>query len=48
MGAPVWNQVENILSKIFNFQGQTIDVSDQAVFNLKYLGLYDKKGGKPA
>ena len=31
------------MSKIFYFQGQTICVSDQAVFILKYLGLHDEE-----
>ena len=35
MGAPAKAQVENGLSKIFDFRGQTIDVSDQAVLTLK-------------
>ena len=43
---PVKTQVENELSKFFNFRGQTIDVSDQAIFTLKYLGLHDEKGNK--
>ena len=46
MGSPVKTQVENGLSKIFDFRGQKIDVSDQDVFNLKYSGLHDKKGNK--
>ena len=41
MVAPVKPQVENGLRKLFNFRGQTIDVSDQAVFILKDLGLHD-------
>ena len=41
MGDPVKTQVENCISKIFGFQGQTIDVSDQAVFHLNCLGLRD-------
>ena len=28
MGSPVKNQVENGLSKLFDFRGQTIDTSD--------------------
>ena len=35
MGAPVKTQAENGLSNLFNFRGQTIDVSDQAFFILK-------------
>ena len=46
MGAPVKTQVKNGLSKIFNFRGQTIDVSDQAVLILKYSGLHDEEGNK--
>ena len=40
------NQVENGMNKIFDFRGQTIGVSDQAIFTLKYLGLHDKEGIK--
>ena len=47
MGAPYKTQLENGLSKLFNFRGQTIDVSDQAVFTLKYLGIHDEEGKKP-
>ena len=46
MGSPVKNQVENVLSKLFIFRGQTIDVYDQAVFTLKYSGLHDEEGNK--
>ena len=42
MGAPVKTHVENGLSKIFDLRGHTIDVSDQAVFILKYLGIHDE------
>ena len=35
MGYPVKNQVENGLSKLFDFRGKTMDRSDQAVFALK-------------
>ena len=31
MGSLMRTQVENSLNKLFNFQGHTIDVSDQAV-----------------
>ena len=31
MGAPVETQVVNGLSKLFDFRGQTIDVSDQDI-----------------
>ena len=43
-GAPVKTQVVNELSKLFNFRGHTIDVSDQSVFTLKDLGLHDEEG----
>ena len=46
MGAPVKTQVENGLRKLFNLRGQTIDVSDQAVFILKDSGLHDEEGKK--
>ena len=46
MGAPYKTQLENGLSKLFNLRGQTIDVSDQAVFTLKYLVLHDEEGKK--
>ena len=46
LGAPVKIQVENVLSKLFNFRGQTIDMSDQAVFTLKYLGLFGEEVNK--
>ena len=39
-------QVENGLSKLSNFLGQTIDMSDQAVFTLKDSGLHDEEGNK--
>ena len=42
MGSPVKTQVENGLNKTFYFRGQTIDVSDQAIFILKDLGLHDE------
>ena len=38
--------MENGLSKLFNFWGHTIDVSDQEVFTLKYSGLHDEEGNK--
>ena len=44
MGAPVKNQVKNGLNNIFNFRGQTIDMSDQAIFNLKDVAFIMKKG----
>ena len=46
IGAPVKTYVLNGLSKIFDFQGQTIDVSDQAVFILNYSVLHDEEGNK--
>ena len=33
--------MENGLSKLFNFRGYTIDVSDQAVFTLNYYSPHD-------
>ena len=42
MVAPVKTQAENGLIKLFDFQGQTIYVSDQDVFILKDLSLYDE------
>ena len=39
-------QVENGLINIFDFQGQTINSSEQPVFTLKYLGLHDEQGKK--
>ena len=44
MRARVKNHMENGLSKIFNLRGQNIDMSDQAVFILKYLGFQNKEG----
>ena len=38
--------MENRLSKLFVFRVQTIDVSDQTVFILKYLGLNDEEVNK--
>ena len=46
MGFPEKNQVENGLNKLFNFWGQPIHMSDQAVFTLKYLGFHDEQGKK--
>ena len=46
MGSTVKTHVENGLSKFLDFRGQIIDVSDQAGFNLKDLGLHDKEGKK--
>ena len=42
----VKNQVENGLSKLFDLRGQTIDVSDQAVFTLNDSGLHNEEGIK--
>ena len=42
MVSPVKTQVENGLSELFDFQGQTIDVPYQAVFVLKDSGLHDE------
>ena len=41
LGALVKNPVENGLSKLLDFCVQKIDVSDQAVFTLKYSGLHN-------
>ena len=38
--------MENRLSKIFNFHGQTIDLSYQAIFTLKDLVICDEEGKK--
>ena len=46
MGAPVKTQVENELRNLFDFWGQTIDVSDQAIFILNDSGLYNEEGNK--
>ena len=46
MISPAKTQVENGIFKIFNFRGQTIDVSDQAVFTLKYSVFHDEEGNK--
>ena len=46
MVAPMKSQVENGLCKIFEFWGQTIDVSDQAMFTLKYSVFHDEEGKK--
>ena len=42
MGAPVNTLVENGLSKLFDFRGKIIDVSDKSIFILKDLGLHDE------
>ena len=39
MGDPVKIQVGNGISKLFDFRGQTVDLSDQAIFIFKYFGL---------
>ena len=46
MVAAVKTNVEHLLSKLFDFRGQTIDVSYQAIFTLKYSGIYDEEGNK--
>ena len=46
MGSPVKTQVENGLSNLFDFHGQTIGVSDQAIFILKDSVLCDEEGKK--
>ena len=46
MGAPVKTQVESGIIKIFDLQGHTIGVSDQAVFILNYSGLHDEEVNK--
>ena len=43
MGALVRTLVGNVLSDIFNLWGQTTDLYDQALFNLKDLVLRDKE-----
>ena len=44
MGYLVKTQVENGLIKPFNFRGQTIDTSEQAVFTLKDSVIHDEEG----
>ena len=39
---PRKSQVENGISKLFDFLGQTIDVSEQAVFTLNDLNPCDE------
>ena len=46
MWDPTKTQMKNGLRKLFGFQEQTIDVSEQAVFALNYSGLRDEKGKK--
>ena len=36
----------NWISKLFDFQDQTIDMSEQAVFTWKDLGPHDEEGNK--
>ena len=43
IGAPYKTPVENGLSKLLYFRGQTIDVSDQAFFTLNYFILRDEE-----
>ena len=33
-----------MLCNLSNLQGQTIDMSDQSIFNLKELGIHDEEG----
>ena len=47
MVAPVKTQIENGLSKIFDFRGKTIDVSDQYVLTLKDFSLHNIEDKKP-
>ena len=46
IGALVKTQLENGLSKLFDFRGQTIYVSDQAVFVINNSSLRDEEGKK--
>ena len=46
MVSPVKTQVENGLIDLLGFLGQTIDMSDQVVFTLKYSGFNDEEGNK--
>ena len=46
MGAPVKTQVENGISKLLDFRGHTIDLSDKAVFILNDSGIHDEEGKK--
>ena len=46
MGAAAKTQLENGLSDLFNFWGQTIDFSDQYFFTLKDSGLHDEEWNK--
>ena len=46
VGARVKSQVENRLSKLFDFWGQNIDTSDRDIFTLKDLGFHDEEGKK--
>ena len=46
MGSPVKTQVENGMSKLFNFWGHTINTSEQAVFTLNYSVLHDEEVNK--
>ena len=40
MGAPVKNQAETGLHKLFDLRYHTIDVYDQSIFTLKYSGIH--------
>ena len=46
IGSRVKTHVENGLSKLFDFWGQTIDLSDQENFILKDSDLHDEEGNK--
>ena len=43
---PVKTHVKNGLNKIFDLQGQSIDVSDQDLFVLTHESLHEKEGRK--
>ena len=46
MGDPFKYQVENGISKLFDFRGQNIDVPGQAVFILKDSVIHGEEGKK--
>ena len=46
MGAPVKNQAENGICKLFNLREHTFDVYDQYFFILKDSGINDEEGKK--
>ena len=43
-GSPVKTQVKSGISKIFDFRGHSIDVSDQSVLIFKDSGIHDEEG----